>query len=152
MQISDCNTFMIYPDDRQPSTNSSTLADEFYMTSPQADEREADRGEICVSNQKPEPTGCGLYLWADMINHSCDPNCEWTYQRGNVRIKTLRDIQAHEELTISYIPTDLSLADRLSKLASYGFECRCSSCLSDMKASRSACRPAEVETKVSNVE
>src|ERR1700679_3901468 len=36
------------------------------------------------------------------INHSCDPNCETSEQRGRVWIKTIRPIAAGEEITYDY--------------------------------------------------
>ena len=36
------------------------------------------------------------------INHSCEPNCEASEEKGRVFIDTLRDIAAGEEITIDY--------------------------------------------------
>jgi len=39
---------------------------------------------------------------ARFINHSCEPNCESTVERGRVYIEAARDIEPGEELTYDY--------------------------------------------------
>ena len=36
------------------------------------------------------------------INHSKEPNCEWHSDQDLIKIKTIRDIQVGEELTLKY--------------------------------------------------
>jgi hypothetical protein len=38
----------------------------------------------------------------DLVNHSCDPNCELCVDGGSARLRTLRPIEAGEELTYDY--------------------------------------------------
>ena len=47
--------------------------------------------------------GVGVYIQAAMINHSCDPNCVQTFVKNKLYIRTIRDIQKGEEITITYI-------------------------------------------------
>jgi uncharacterized protein len=48
---------------------------------------------------------------AAFINHSCDPNCEADEIRGRVIIRTIRDIDAGEELAYDYNLYDGDLND-----------------------------------------
>jgi hypothetical protein len=46
--------------------------------------------------------GQALFHFANYFNHSCNPNCFYYFCGREIRIKTLRDIKAGEELTIPY--------------------------------------------------
>ena len=48
-----------------------------------------------------------------------------------VRLEALRDIEAGEELTMSYIDEGESLEERKVALASYGFVCGCDKCVGE---------------------
>lgn len=63
------------------------------------------------------------------MNHSCSPNC-WMYFSGNkLQIRTLRDIEVDEELTISYLELDSPSAKRKAYLKEhYFFNCNCIRC------------------------
>ncbi|KAG8951727.1 hypothetical protein FRC04_005748 [Tulasnella sp. 424] len=72
------------------------------------------------------------------FNHSCLPNAtaSYRYENGSVwqDIRALRDIEANEEITISYIDPASPLSSRQAALRrTYGFECTCGRC--DMKVS-----------------
>lgn len=56
------------------------------------------------------------------INHSCDPNCEAETEEGRVFIRTLRAIQAGEELFYDY---GLVIDERYTPKLKKQFECRC---------------------------
>ena len=57
-------------------------------------------------------SGSGLYPKASLFNHSCTPNCV-PRQFGNViLVHTTRAIAAGESLCISYVPYDVSYAER----------------------------------------
>lgn len=49
-------------------------------------------------------------------------------------ILTLEDIEAGEEVTISYIDSDADLAERTEELRDYGFVCRCQKCAAERLA------------------
>ncbi len=66
----------------------------------------------------PDFTKPGLHL----INHSCEPNC-WMYTyHAHTLFFALREIKAHEELTISYL---LSPKDEMCNPCTH--DCRCES-------------------------
>ncbi|RUS17664.1 hypothetical protein BC937DRAFT_89660 [Endogone sp. FLAS-F59071] len=84
--------------------------------------------------QSPEKDG-----WVDClqvqnaiswINHSCNPNCSITFSLSSqAEIKTLRPIQAGEELTILYHGSSISkMCRQVSLYYTYGFVCMCSRC------------------------
>ena len=58
-----------------------------------------------------------LYYTPSFINHSCIPNC--SFDAGTGMLYSLKDIGAHEELTICY-STDVNLLFRC-----WGFDCSC---------------------------
>ena len=72
---------------------------------------------------------------AAMLNHDCDANCmtsaAWSAADGavTVRVSTVRDVTAGEELCISYVPRKAPRAERRASLRRYGFECSCARCL-----------------------
>ena len=81
--------------------------------------------------------GTAMYSTACKMNHSCDPNIIILYKPckgwGSNHPLTayaiaLRDIQAQEELTISYINATGSYHERQRALSHYGFVCRCQKC------------------------
>ena len=76
--------------------------------------------------------GCGIYLTARLINHSCDPNTRITKFDGNqLYLHAVRDIKAGEEITISYggsYKWQLLSVRKKMLLESYFFDCCCSAC------------------------
>ncbi|KAL7566983.1 hypothetical protein ACA910_019913 [Epithemia clementina (nom. ined.)] len=88
--------------------------------------------------------GTAMYATACKMNHSCDPNVLILYKPAKgwgfkhpltAYCVALRDIVAHEELTISYIDVAAlpSYRQRQQALAHYGFVCHCRKCLEDKK-------------------
>eukprot|EP00439_Symbiodinium_sp_Y106_P084168 s1525_g25.t1 len=62
-------------------------------------------------------------------NHSCVPNCVEEIGGGCVRFVALRDIEAGEEITFSYLDLSLPLEDRKSLMkTSWDFSCDCARC------------------------
>jgi len=76
--------------------------------------------------------GRGVYKTTCRANHSCEPNACFSIQNdGRMRYYALRDIQAGEEITASYLGEGdlLRPAGRRNKLlAHWGFRCRCPRC------------------------
>lgn len=62
------------------------------------DERDRNCAVTSVS------TTTALYIKASFFNHSCQPNCSYTFnlESGEVVISATKDISANEELTIGY--------------------------------------------------
>lgn len=79
------------------------------------------------------PSHCSLFLEASRFNHSCLPNCDYGHiskgRHPTITIRTVRDIQPDEELTLTYLinhePRDKRRADTKR---SWGFECNCPAC------------------------
>lgn len=77
--------------------------------------------------------GQGIYGVGCLFNHSCEPSLSVQYAATNdetLAVAALRDVAAGEELTISYIDTELPLAVRQQQLFEhYLFECGCPRCV-----------------------
>jgi hypothetical protein len=74
--------------------------------------------------------GRDVFWLASRFNHSCIPNVHNAYN-PIIRMETfhsIRDIEAGEELTISYL-SGISVRDeRQAQLKSWGFQCSCPAC------------------------
>lgn len=79
--------------------------------------------------------GQALFSLLCLVNHSCEPSTVARFSswkgRAMVRLEALRDIEAGEELTMSYIDEGESLEERKVALASYGFVCGCDKCVGE---------------------
>jgi hypothetical protein len=75
--------------------------------------------------------GTALYSLVCCMNHSCVPNVRVEYASGsNVAfVIANRDVEAGEELCISYVDESLSYEARTESLAHYGFVCDCPRCV-----------------------
>ncbi|KAF9915823.1 SET and MYND domain-containing protein 3 [Lobosporangium transversale] len=77
-------------------------------------------------------TAVGLALYVQCIpfmNHSCIPNCVYTFRGSRVECRVIRDIQPGEELTISYIDQIGTTQERQKQLKEqYRFTCDCPLC------------------------
>eukprot|EP01122_Echinamoeba_exundans_P014261 TRINITY_DN6417_c0_g1_i1.p1 TRINITY_DN6417_c0_g1~~TRINITY_DN6417_c0_g1_i1.p1 ORF type:complete len:392 (+),score=42.58 TRINITY_DN6417_c0_g1_i1:40-1215(+) len=74
-----------------------------------------------------------MYETGSFANHSCDPNVGLRSPSvtSEVLWVAFKPIRKGEEILCSYIPTDLSTAERKEiLLRSYGFECKCPRCSS----------------------
>ena len=60
---------------------------------------------------------------------------------GTAHFVTLRDVDAREELTVTYLDTEMNVNARQSHLQfAYGFTCKCSACVEDVNdGCRSQC-------------
>ena len=80
----------------------------------------------------PMFAGEGLFSLLCVVNHACEPSVVTRYRSWKgatmMRVEALRDIEAGEELTVSYVDETEPLAARRAALASYRFECRCAKC------------------------
>lgn len=73
----------------------------------------------------------GVFPLHAMLNHSCRPNAVYVSLPGTTSmcLKTLRAVQAGEELTVSYISNFLPVGLRQKILSDrYGFSCCCELC------------------------
>eukprot|EP00937_MAST-01D_sp_MAST-1D-sp2_P004270 g4270.t1 len=84
--------------------------------------------------------GTGLYLRGAMFNHSCTPNVEVSYPRGDnaASFVTTRAVRRGEELCISYIAAEqprMTARQRQEALEfSHGFTCLCPRCRAGLDA------------------
>ena len=77
--------------------------------------------------------GTGIYPTVSLMNHSCDPNCIQSFANNTLIIKVAKDIEPHQELTISYGPiySKHKWDERQHTLKKqYFFTCQCPKCQS----------------------
>jgi hypothetical protein len=76
-----------------------------------------------------ENLGSAMYPSASYFNHSCEPNITKVRRGRTVLFVTSRDVDAGEELCISYGHTERELIERRQLLRDWwGFNCICSRC------------------------
>lgn len=68
-----------------------------------------------------------LEPYYSMINHSCSPNAFWTFEGRELQVRAERDVQAGEEIFISYIPRG-HFYERMERLGHWGIKCVCDLC------------------------
>ncbi|KAG0205389.1 SET and MYND domain-containing protein 3 [Mortierella sp. GBA30] len=77
-------------------------------------------------------TAIGMALFVQcmpFMNHSCVPNCVYTFKGPRVECRVIRDIQPGEELMISYIDQIGTTQERQKQLQEqYHFSCDCPLC------------------------
>ncbi|KAJ0027393.1 hypothetical protein Pint_36343 [Pistacia integerrima] len=76
--------------------------------------------------------GNAVYMLPSFYNHDCDPNAHIIWiDNADARLKTLREVEAGEELRICYIDASMGHNARQTLLAEgFGFRCNCPRCLS----------------------
>lgn len=98
--------------------------------------------------------GEALFHQISRINHSCDPNAafdlSWSHEDSNVVncIRALKDIEAGQEICISYVPVQakLSVMERRRQLNKHwGFDCDCSCCIAEVGPNAMASIPAAAD-------
>ncbi|KAF2006394.1 SET domain-containing protein [Amniculicola lignicola CBS 123094] len=74
----------------------------------------------------------GLFPEVSRINHACNPNAFVMFSPSglSVGIKSYREIQPGEEITISYLLLGQKSTDRQAGLRKWGFKCSCDLCSS----------------------
>ncbi|XP_068795425.1 histone-lysine N-methyltransferase SMYD3 isoform X3 [Struthio camelus] len=84
---------------------------------------------FAISNGEMQDVGVGLYPSMSLLNHSCDPNCVIIFEGYQLLLRSVREIQIGEELTISYIESLVPTSERQKHLMrQYCFECDCLLC------------------------
>lgn len=78
-----------------------------------------------------------IYRMQSHLNHSCEPNVHARFgaeRHYGLKIVTVADIKANEELRISYVDPSLSLENRQDQLRkNWGFICACPRCKREQK-------------------
>lgn len=71
-----------------------------------------------------------LFATVARLNHSCTPNahCHYRPSSGAQLAYSIRDIEAGEEIEISYLNITLPQAERQAKAQNWGFKCTCPAC------------------------
>jgi len=73
--------------------------------------------------------GSGIYPSIALLNHKCSPNCCAIQNMNKVELRPLRDLEANEELLISYVDPISTSIERKSDLKDkYNFVCKCPDC------------------------
>ncbi|KAF9349088.1 SET and MYND domain-containing protein 3 [Mortierella sp. AD094] len=87
-------------------------------------------GFAITNLQTTSTVGLALYVQCiPFMNHSCVPNCVYTFKGSRMECRVIRDIQPGEELTISYIDQIDTTKERQKQLnAQYHFTCDCPLC------------------------
>ena len=77
----------------------------------------------------------GFYFEYSLVNHMCQPNCEFKNEKCNAALYALQDIEPGSQLGISYLQsyTSINLRElRREALKSlFGFDCNCAVCLEE---------------------
>jgi hypothetical protein len=79
-------------------------------------------------SQRPQDHGFGLWVQGALFNHSCVPNCCYGFLGDVMFVRTVTELRAGDELTVSYVSAHDSLQERDAKLQRRGFVCRCELC------------------------
>jgi len=78
---------------------------------------------MVVADEELRSIGLGLYLQAATFNHDEDPNCAHSFVGRRLLVRTVRTINAGEELTIAYAElAELSSARQARLRAQYFFD------------------------------
>jgi hypothetical protein len=87
-------------------------------------------GLIFRNNAYDTGSEIGLFPRIARINHSCRPNAAYYWNEKLKRrfVYATRDIEAGEEIFVSFISLLLTREERQKKLARYGFTCTCPAC------------------------
>ncbi|XP_026551226.1 histone-lysine N-methyltransferase SMYD3 isoform X1 [Pseudonaja textilis] len=87
-----------------------------------------------ISNGEMQDVGVGLYPSMSLLNNSCDPNCVVIFEGPQLHLRSIREMQLGEELTISYTETVMPTPERQQNLKrQYCFECDCIMCSTPSK-------------------
>ena len=86
---------------------------------------------LTVRNERnaiaPKELCYGLYYKSSFFNHSCDPSCFYFGIANMLIVKSIKNINIGEELTVSYIePKPLTF--RKNELQKWEFQCECNYC------------------------
>lgn len=80
-------------------------------------------------SQRPQDHGFGVWTQSAVMNHSCVPNCLYGFVGNVLSVRTARDLEPGDEVTVSYLSPHDSLAERDAKLLRRGFRCECELCI-----------------------
>merc|ERR1712001_324562 len=84
-----------------------------------------------VSTGKNVSMGSALYLGASAIDHSCMPNTIWTFNKKEIILVAIDDVESFSDLRYSYIGNKFHESTKKRKeylLEHYHFNCICCKC------------------------
>ncbi|ELR05438.1 hypothetical protein GMDG_01733 [Pseudogymnoascus destructans 20631-21] len=88
---------------------------------------------MCINHQEGSP-GITLDLVGSFVNHSCDPNAFVFFEGSQLRMRSLKPINAGDEITLTYTELREGVLMRKRKLhRGYSFFCRCNRCKKEHK-------------------
>jgi hypothetical protein len=78
--------------------------------------------------------GTALFAVGCQMNHSCVPNVQLCYARGDMVAAAVAqtEIAPGDELCINYVGLRQGYADRQRRLRHYGFVCKCPRCVAEV--------------------
>jgi len=96
----------------------------------------ANSMQVCEVSALYSPTEGALYHHISLLNHSCNPNCVWSWTKGDFRRKSVRavkPIKKGEEILVNYVDLEeFNYASREMRrtalVEKFGFFCKCSEC------------------------
>lgn len=98
---------------------------------------ERNQFEIQIEDggEEQEACGAGIFTLCCVLNHSCEPNAEISFESGtnHATVRATRPIAAGEEVFISYVDSEDSLQERQEQLRDYGFVCECARCRQELE-------------------
>ena len=82
-----------------------------------------------------DTSAVATYIEYSLLNHMCRPNCGWEEENGAVSVFALEDIEAGDQLGISYLLPEYCLyvreVRRKELMDVFGFNCHCPVCLGE---------------------
>ncbi|KDO32706.1 hypothetical protein SPRG_02406 [Saprolegnia parasitica CBS 223.65] len=143
-------------DDATDATDATDVTDDRKRANPDADNGSDDEDEDIHfvwstaddgsagcdiefnSSAFPSMDGTALFPRFSMLNHSCAPNCGFTYvNETDITVFTTQDVAPGDELTISYIERHAPVSARQADLRSrYNFTCACVRCTTELAAGK----------------
>jgi SET domain len=108
-----------------------------------------------LDDEGSEYFGWGVWPDASYFNHSCSPNLAKRRIGRQWQFWAARDIEADEQLFISYLggdENDLDYTERDLRLDNWGFECSCSRCLDDQAVTLSESRDNDKTASTTAIE
>lgn len=81
--------------------------------------------------------GAGIFVLLSLMNHACAPSAEAVFLSSNeVSLRTTREVEAGEALTLSYVPTEWPAEARQTRLKHWFFDCDCWLCSTELSVKR----------------